>query len=353
MKVVHLPCYQENPYQSLLFKALQLRGIKAIDGGGGGNFLRSILFRWKPDVVHFHWLHPYVLRPSALMSWLRTFRFLAEVLLIRITGRRIVWTLHNISNHEGRYPHIERFAGHWLGKIAHRIICHSHFAADQAVDGLGIVRSKIHVTPHPSYIGSYPDVVKPEVARKQLGLNPTSTILLFVGRVCAYKGVSELISAVLLLADKNENIELVIAGRPQSKEYEGELVELANHHPRIHFHLHYIADEELPTYFGAADVVVFPFQQILTSGSVVLAMNFGRACIAPRIGAIPETLPPTQTDLTYDPQDENGLSHCINQAIQMQSNLPAIGAENRRCSETWTWDKLAADCEAIYRKNSS
>ncbi|MFK7777460.1 MAG: glycosyltransferase family 4 protein [Gimesia sp.] len=351
MKVVHLPCYQDNPYQGLLFDALKSRGIEAIDGGGGGNFLRSILLRWKPDVVHFHWIHPYVLRRTALLSWCRTIQFIIELLLIRLSGRRILWTLHNLSNHEGRHPHIEQFAGRWLGRLCNKVICHSQFAADQAVKTLGISRSKIHVTPHPAYTQSYTEIIKSEVARKQIGLSLQSTVLLFIGRVSAYKGVSELITAFLSLADQNEDLELVIAGRPQSEEYGNELIQLSQNHPRIHFHLHYIADEQVSVFFSAADVVVFPFRQILTSGSVLLAMSFGRACIAPRIGAIPETLPPEQTNLTYDPQVKTGLSETINHAIQQKENLAAIGAENLRCTETWTWDQLAADCESLYQNN--
>jgi len=352
MKVVHLPCYQDNPYQGLLFDALRLRGIDAIDGGGGGDFLRSILFRWRPGAVHFHWLHPYVLRPTAIMSWCRTFRFLLEVLLIRLSGCRIIWTLHNLSNHEGCYPRIEQFAGRWLGKICHHVLCHSNYAADKAVEVLGICRAKIKVTPHPAYTHLHANLVEPEIARKQLELNLQSMVLLFIGRISAYKGVSQLITAFLALADENEDLEIVIAGRPQSEEYGNELIKLSQNHPRIHFHLHYIADEDVSVFFSAADVVMFPFRQILTSGSVLLAMSFGRACIAPRIGAIPETFPPEQSELTYDPQVKTGLSETINQAVQQKDNLTAIGAENFRCTETWTWDQLAADCETLYQKET-
>ena len=45
MKVVHLPIYCTDAYQPLLMKSLASHGVIAINGGGGGNFFRTGLFR--------------------------------------------------------------------------------------------------------------------------------------------------------------------------------------------------------------------------------------------------------------------------------------------------------------------
>ena len=48
--------------------------------------------------------------------------------------------------------------------------------------------------------------------------------------------------------------------------------------------LRYIPDAELQVWLRAADVVVLPFRDILTSGSAILALSFGRAVVAPALG---------------------------------------------------------------------
>jgi glycosyltransferase involved in cell wall biosynthesis len=52
--------------------------------------------------------------------------------------------------------------------------------------------------------------------------------------------------------------------------------------------LRFIPDEQVPAYIGAADILVLPFDSILNSGSVLLALSFNRAVLAPRLGALPE-----------------------------------------------------------------
>ena len=54
--------------------------------------------------------------------------------------------------------------------------------------------------------------------------------------------------------------------------------------------LGFVPDDELQVYLRAADVVATPFLEILTSGSVLLAMSFERAVIAPRRGCVAETV---------------------------------------------------------------
>ena len=50
---------------------------------GGGNFFRTARFKWKADILHFHWVHPYILRPSRLGTVVRGTRFIAEVAALK------------------------------------------------------------------------------------------------------------------------------------------------------------------------------------------------------------------------------------------------------------------------------
>ncbi len=347
-RVVHLPCYDVNPYQRLLMAQLEVKGFSVLDGGGGGNFLRSALFRWHAKNIHLHWLHPYIIRSSWIGSALRGTRLVLELFLLRLSGKRLVWTVHNLHNHQGAYRGIERNVCRWISRIVHGVICHSDFAAAQAIEAYGVDRSKVSVYPHPIW-QRYTNTITVDQAREKLGIRNADCVFLFLGRVSEYKGIEDLINAFRNLS--SQNARLVIAGGPTSDAYRERIIELSEIDDRIQLHLRFIEDEEMQVFLNAASVVVFPFKEILTSGSILLAMEFGKACIAPAIGAIPETLPPQQDVLTYNPSGKDALLATLMRAVSIDGeSLDAIGAANRRKAEGSTWEGLAEHCISLYAR---
>lgn len=345
--VVHLPFYEDNPYQTLLFEALREEGINPINGGGGGNFLRSVLFRWKPQALHFHWLHPYVVRQSWLGTWLRLLQFVCETALIRLTGCKIVWTVHNISNHDGKHPFAERLAGQWMGIISTAVICHSQYAAEEIQKVWRIPPERCKVIPHPNYISRYPNQRN---CGDRFGRNPNANdnnvTFLFFGRIAPYKGIESMITAFKAIS--SPRVRLLIVGNPTTQDFANQIELLASQDDRIHLHPGYVDDCNLPSWFAIADVVMFPFQNILTSGSLILAMGFAKACIVPRFKSLAEVLPDSQKPLTYELTDHQGLQACMEIAPDCPSMLTDIGRQNREQVSTWTWQAMASACRSIY-----
>jgi glycosyltransferase involved in cell wall biosynthesis len=52
--------------------------------------------------------------------------------------------------------------------------------------------------------------------------------------------------------------------------------------------LEFVPDDELQLYFAAADLVVLPFEEILNSGSAILALSFNCPIYVPHSGALVE-----------------------------------------------------------------
>ncbi|MEZ4597387.1 MAG: glycosyltransferase [Chloroflexota bacterium] len=48
-----------------------------------------------------------------------------------------------------------------------------------------------------------------------------------------------------------------------------------------------VPDDRMQVFLRAADVMVLPYRDVLTSGSAILAMTFGLPVVAPRIGCLP------------------------------------------------------------------
>ncbi len=340
--VAHLPCYDDNLYQSLLMRGQESAGWRTIDGGGGGQFLRSALYRWKAKAIHFHWLHPYMLRPSRTGTICRSIQFLIELALLRFSGKRLVWTLHNIRNHAGQHVGLE----HWFLRRATRffdqVVCHSHWSAGEAQEILRIDPKKIKVIPHGNYIGAYPSGTSKKAARQKLGIAMESRVFVCVGRIAAYKGLGDLVEAFCKIALDSEM--LIIAGRAIDDAQVSELLQICKGDQRVRIDEGFVPDEELQTYFAAADIAVFPFRSITNSGSVILAMSFGKACIAADLGGLAELL--DDQDQLFDSKSPQGLMDSIVRHRDLDADK--IGARNLERASQWGWEKLAKETIEAY-----
>ncbi len=335
MRIVHLPFYSDNPYQKLLIEAQRALGHEVIQGGGGGYFLRTALREWQSDTIHFHWLHPYLLRPSRTASIVRSLRFLCEVAVLRVKGTKIVWTIHNLSNHAGLHPGIEQAFSTLFARFTDRCFVHSHDAASAAIKRFHLPVHKVTVIPHGHYIGQYPNSAGTVESRRKLGLPLNKNIFLFFGRIEQYKGVFELIDAFVQLKSDSH---LVIAGKSPTQSLINTLNQRAASHPNIHIYPARIPDDDIQIYFNAADVVIFPFRKILTSGSLVLAMSFGKAIIAPDFPSLKEIVPPLGA-LWFHPGGNPSLIQAMQEALTI--NLAVAGAANLEHAKSWDWLNIA------------
>lgn len=349
MRVVHLPFYSDNPYQTLLMQSQRALGLEVQAGGGGGNFLRSALFRWHADVIHFHWLHPYMICPTVVGTILRSVRFVLELMLLRLSGRRLIWTMHNDGNHDRKHATIERFFRRLVVPFFHKVVVHSQFAKDRFQEQFGC-QDKVSVYLHPSYEGAYPNVVDRETARAALNVPADAITFLFLGRILAYKGVLELIAAFQTLPQSH--LRLIIAGGAGDREELHRVQEAVRADHRIIVHAGYVPSENLQYYFHAADVVAFPFREILTSGSVVLAMGFGCPVIVPACGGILETLP-EQYPLVFERHEESSLNDVLKNTAENPAMLDELGPACRNKVLKSTWDGYAALLLQLYQPKAA
>jgi glycosyltransferase involved in cell wall biosynthesis len=98
---------------------------------------------------------------------------------------------------------------------------------------------------------------------------------------------------------------------------------------------------------NAADVVVLPYRDIFTSGAALLAMSFGKAIVAPRIGCMAELLR-SEGAYLYDKDDPRGLTKAISQATREQQRLPMMGLYNLQQAQALNWTEMARCTAAGY-----
>lgn len=353
MKVMTVPPRSDtNRYLSSLVEGLERHDIDVVTYTWCRLLpvLRPAL-REKPDVVHLHWLNNLTLGSTRSKTVLKSFRTLVELLIARALGIRIVWTVHNLVAHERKYPRWDLF---WRVVIARWCCDHLIVHCDTAD---AAVREKYHlgsttpvtVIPHGHYVNAYPIHQSRDEAREELGLDPTETVFVYFGQIRPYKQVPHLIESYKAVAQ--EETTLIIAGDPKTESLHQKIGRKVRGRDDILTRLEFVPDEEVARYFLAADIIVAPYREILTSGSAILAMSFARPVIVPRLGCLPELVTQGQNGLLYDPDDSRGLRRAMTRALD--ADLATMGERGHRTVTELDWDTIAERTKRVYQAQSN
>ena len=350
INVFVMPCYKFNPYSFLFVNSLRKCGldIQCVDGTGIWALPKSILKKKKPHILHLHWQHPFLLARNKTGTIFKSFFFILEILLLKMLGVRPVWTLHNIHNHEKQFVNIEIFFCKLLAKAAAGIIAHSESAKQEAIKTFKISKKeKIHVIPHANYIDYYPNTINKREARKKLDIPGEKFVLLSLGRIRSYKGIKSLVRSFIQFHDSDSL--LILAGMPHSPADKQELQRLLKAVENIRFYSSYISDHEIQVFMNAADAVVLPYENILTSGAAILAMSFAKPVITPSHPFMKEVLN-AENNFLYEPEDEEGLLKALNEAYNQREHLEAKGKYNFEQVKKDSWQSIALKTKEIYLK---
>jgi glycosyltransferase involved in cell wall biosynthesis len=341
-----MPDYrQDNPYQNLLAQSLEAQGCRVEFPSG---FRRVLpLYRALKDcpaaqVLHLHWLSPYLHGNNRFSFLVCAIKFLSDLTLVRLSGWRIVWTMHNVLPHETRFPRLETFVRRRVCRLASAVIVHGEAGRQEAIKHFGCPAEKLVVIPHGHYRAAYSPAPATNAARSSLDLPMDKRTVLFLGMVRPYKGLDSLLEAWRKLSPLNA--QLLIAGGV-SGPYRQHIEDLISQTSDVIWHNRWIPTDEIPTYFGAADVVALPFEQIQTSGSVMLSMSYGKPVIAPRLGDLPETLAGAD-DLMYPAGDRNALAERLNYALS--ADLTDLAARTATAADQFDWEPIGKQTAAVY-----
>jgi beta-1,4-mannosyltransferase len=352
IRVLFAPTFQANPYQSLLADALAPLGVEVTFARSPRRDPLPLLRQWqihgRPGIVHLHWTHPYLggdREPGRIMAG----RFIGQLRLLRRMGVRLVWTVHNLAGHDGPRATREMEVHRWIVDSSRAVICHCEAAADAVTEAYGLspsTRGKLHVIPHGSYIGGYPDSIGRDDARARLGQPKDARVFLFTGSLRGYKGLDDLVAAFRSVEDADARL-LIAGAAGRDSSIVSELRAAAADDPRITIHPSFVEPDQLQVFLNSADAVVLPFRDILTSGSAIMAMGFGKPVIAPRLGCLPETIP-AAAGILYDPAAPGSLAQALRDALR--ADLTAMGARARERAAQLDWSRIAVATSELYRE---
>lgn len=340
IKVLFTPKARSNPYLQILSRALKRLGIDVEHQFTLPAFSQLLKRSRQVRILHLHWISDFY---RGKRPWLRIVKFAALLLAARILSHKIVWTAHNILPHRRTHPAIDLAGRFLITLLADAVIVHCEYAKLQITKNYRRKRG-VYVIAHGSYIGMYKNQSTRLQARKFLDIEKQSFVYLFLGKLLDYKRVDYLIDTFIRMDD--ENSRLLIAGQCPEDE-QRRLKKFCMGGGRMRMDFGFIPDDKVQFYFKAADVLVTPFSEVLTSGSVILGLSFGLPIIAPQRGCLPELIN-SRAGILFSDKDPEGLLHAM-QSIQTM-DLEKMGQAAYNCAETLDWAQIARLTFDLYSK---
>jgi len=338
--VVFWPDYSRgNPYQSLLYAPAGIRAeVVSGDIAAAIRLIASGDVRPADTVFHLHWLHVlFRSARSADEAAARAAAFAGQLAHFRDLGGRIVWTIHNTLSHDTPFADVETELSARVAGLADRVHLHCAGSLAEVNAVFAVPAEKVRVSRHGHYIGAYPDYVDRAGARAALGIGANEDVILFTGQVRPYKGVDHLVAAFrAILADRSRT-RLVIAGKTEGDALAGLGLRPAER-ARILMTGRFVADTELQLFFRAADIAAYPYRNILTSGSLMLALSFGVPSVTPRVAMTAKVLDGNDAGRLYE-GGASGLEAALRDLLAEKDagRLDRIAANARARARALDW----------------
>ncbi len=342
---------RSNPYQKLLYGSARdrveiiagdidsaLRLQEKLPGAGGSK---------GPLTFHLHWLNfLFVGVETEANARENVDHFLEALTRFKSLGGRLVWTIHNTLSHDSPFAAIEVALSERLVDLADQLHIHSKASIPEIEEAFALDRSKITVSRHGAYVGIYPDLITRDQARALLGYGQDEDIILFTGQIRPYKGANSLISAVRRLLKDRPKARLVLVGSMQVDIRDTLTPALSEaEQARIEIIGRFLDNMEMQVFFRAADLAVYPYQKVLTSGSLLLALSFGVPVVVPDVGMTREVLDngPSPAGALYS-GGEDALEARLREMLALKDagTLTDYGQAAREIAENNSWPDFSS-----------
>jgi len=255
-------------------------------------------------ILHYHWFEFQDLKSLLGMPWK-----IACIWLFNMLGGNIVWTLHNEFPHDQRYISLHKYLHKKMAKWSHVLHVHCPKAVDLMSNTLEAPKDKFRLVSHPEFPAKPIDRSE---ARDYLNktyecqLSQDIPLLLMFGNISRYKQIEH---AADLIIGLEKECKLLIVGPVKKGNislYE-ELQKKQNQSNRIQLIPQFIEEDHVPWFYSAADICVFNYREILSSGGYHMAKAYNINIIAPDLGCLSEEGNKPNVQLFNKPEELKSL----------------------------------------------
>lgn len=243
-------------------------------------------------------------------------------------------------------------AGHWRRRFVFRQVCkHAKLVAANSEATAKEIRGLV---PNLKVVTLTPGVrplttLSRADARKRLGIAENEEIVLAVARLIPRKGVDVLLDATERLPN-NENLTVAVVGDGPERVKLEQMAEHLKH--RVRF-VPVASDEDLGTWYAAADVFCLPLREHAADmegfGIVYLeAAVHGLSVIAGRSGGAAEAVQDGKTGILVKPNDPDDVAQALERLLsdtELRERLGRAGRERAERDFRWEdrWQRLQTE----------
>jgi len=280
-----------------------------------------------------------VILPWWVSFWAPQF-WVISTLVKFFSKTKILYICHNLVEHESKW--FDKILTRFVLKTGDFFIVHS---AEDKQDLLSMFpKAEVRKSLHPTYQVFNFGPSSPDVVRKKHGLK--GNVILFFGFVREYKGLRYLIEALPQVLAKIEVTLLVVGEFWRDKDKYLRLIKDKNVGSAVVVVDKYMPNEEIGSYFSAADLVVQPYISATGSGVIQTAFGFNKPVIATKVGSLPEVIEDGKTGYLVRPQDPDDLAQAILRFFRDQKSEEFIN-NIKKGKHRFSWEIMADVIESL------
>lgn len=293
----------------------------------------------RPEVVHVQW---------AMLPMVDALAFRA----IRRLGARLVYTVHDIRPHYGRWRRA-LLSTRPLFDLADDLVVHTEANRLDLCALTGLPGSRVSVITQGNLTGWSGPPAPRDVARARLGLPADVPIALFFGAIKPYKRLDFALRAFRMLLDCLPSARLLIAGRPDGPFAPNQaLIDRLGLGERVITRLGYVPEDEVALYFSAADALALPYTDADFSGVVLAAYTFGRPVVATETGGLHQVIEDGASGLITPPDDVAAFADGLGRVLGDRELAARLGARAHELALTkFDWSIGATELVQVYRRH--
>lgn len=290
-----------------------------------------------PDVVHVQWAPVPVVDQWFL-------RALAQI-------APLVFTVHDTTPfHGASTSRLQLLGADAVYDAASQLIVHTEVSRDELVNR-GVSPADISVIPHG--ILEYPTETAAGSRNGENGGDngDADRTILFFGTIKPYKNVDTLLEAFASLpSGTRATTELHVAGNPKMdiEPLRRRAADLGIQ-SSVRWDLRFVPDAEVPALFDAADLVVFPYDDIDQSGSLLTAVQYETPIVATDIAGFAEVLTDGKHGFLVPPDAPAALADAMHRVVTDPELAEKMGEKIGELVESIpTWEAIAYSTREVY-----
>lgn len=294
----------------------------------------------KPDIVHVQFL-PLITVGIPFEVWFLRFA--------KLLGVKVVYTVHNVVPHERSRR--DKYVYSRMYDLADRLICHDMPAKNRLISEFHVTPSKIEVIPHGPLFQPGESATAAE-ARRTLDLPGEGCLVLFQGIIRPYKGVPFLLKAWRNALDNGLCGLLLIVGTgdPEQLAEIRQCVDDLELKSLVKLVFRFVSIEDLDKYYKAADILVYPYSAVTSSGALMTGIGYAKPIIATAVPAFYEILHHEDNSLLVGYGHVEGFA----EALLRLGNDEALRAQLAKRLQNMsaaipTWGEIARQTAACYK----